>query len=143
MTSISFIPIPSLRPFASRLLVPSTSRTWSVVFVVICTAFGILLVVCLSVHSLPLSWFVNRFPIPQLIELAVPALFLFFLGRIKGNSEPKRFEGDIPLADTPVPTYQDLETFASHPNVLCNDDNIFFRYPTLTVDLVLLVLLSG
>lgn len=57
----------------------------------------------------------------------MPALFLFMLGRIKDSSEPERFEGDIPLTDTPVPTYQDLETFASHPNVLCYDNNLFFR----------------
>ena len=55
-------------------------------------------------------------------------MFLFLLGLIKGDYKPKRYEGDIPLADTPVPTYQDLEVFASHPNVLCYDNNIFFRY---------------
>lgn len=66
--------------------------------------------------------------IPQLIELAVPALFLYLLGLIKGTSKPERFGGDVPLADTPVPTYDDLQTFASHPNVLCYDNNLFFRY---------------
>lgn len=64
----------------------------------------------------------------QVIELAVPALFLYLLGIIKGDYKPERFPGDIPLGDTPVPTYDDLQTFASHPNVLCYDNNLFFRY---------------
>lgn len=63
----------------------------------------------------------------QLIELAVPALFLYLMGLIKGDQEPTRYGGDIPFADTPVPTFEDLQTFASHPNVLCYDNNIFFR----------------
>ncbi|CAB1102001.1 unnamed protein product [Ectocarpus sp. CCAP 1310/34] len=69
----------------------------------------------------------TRCTTPQLIELAVPALFLYLMGLIKGDSEPTRYEGDIPFADTPVPTFEDLQTFASHPNVLCYDNNIFFR----------------
>lgn len=63
----------------------------------------------------------------QVIELAVPALFLYLLGWIKGDYKPDRFSGDIPLNDTPLPTYGDLQTFASHPNVLCYDNNLFFR----------------
>lgn len=62
-----------------------------------------------------------------MIELAVPALFLYLLGLIKSDSPPSRFPGDVPLSDTPVPTYGDLQTFASHPNVLCYDNNMFFR----------------
>lgn len=63
----------------------------------------------------------------QVIELAVPALFLFLMGLIKDDFNPESYPGDIPLADTPVPTYADLQTFASHPNVLCYDNNLFFR----------------
>lgn len=67
----------------------------------------------------------------QVIELGVPALFLFTLGRIKGSTKPTRYPGDIPLTDTPVPSYDNLQTFASHPNVLCYDNNLFFRCETL------------
>lgn len=58
----------------------------------------------------------------------MPALFLWFLGKIKGTSDPEVYGGDVPVSDTPVPTYGDLQTFALHPNVLCYDNNLFFRY---------------
>lgn len=63
----------------------------------------------------------------QVLELAVPALFIYLLGLIKGTDKPERYEGGIPVIDTPVPTYEELQVFASHPNVLCYDNNLFFR----------------
>lgn len=33
----------------------------------------------------------------------------------------------MPVDDTPVPTYETLQTYAVYPNVLCYDDNLFMR----------------
>ena len=64
----------------------------------------------------------------QVVELALPALFMLLLGVIKGNPTPEVFAEVVPSSDTPVMTYDALQNTTTFPNVLCDDDNIFLRY---------------
>ena len=63
----------------------------------------------------------------QLVELLVPAIIMLLIAAIKGVIEVDEFEAFIPDADVPVVSYEAIQNTTSYPNVLCHDNNAFFR----------------
>lgn len=61
------------------------------------------------------------------MELLFPALITLLIGLIKSSLTVDVFGEVVPVTDTPVPTYGELESSLSYPNVLCYDNNMFHR----------------
>ncbi|CAN0021601.1 unnamed protein product [Pylaiella littoralis] len=61
------------------------------------------------------------------VELLVPALIILLIGAIKTALNPTKLPGAVPSTDTPVPTYEALQSTGGSPNVLCYDNNMFRR----------------
>lgn len=49
------------------------------------------------------------------------------IGAIKSAVEVEVYPDAVPILDTPVPVYAELENQVSYPNVLCFDNNMFLR----------------
>ncbi|CAM9541397.1 unnamed protein product [Ascophyllum nodosum] len=62
-----------------------------------------------------------------LCELLAPAIFVLFVSAIKELIEVEEYGAYIPAADVPVVPYEVLQETASYPNLLCHDNNAFYR----------------
>lgn len=59
----------------------------------------------------------------------MPAVIMLLIGSIKGLIDVREFEEYIPAADVPVVPYEIIHNITtSYPNVLCYDNNPFYRY---------------
>lgn len=53
---------------------------------------------------------------------------MLVIGAIKSHIDVDKFEAFVPAADVPVVPYEVLQDMASHPNVICYDNNLFYRF---------------
>lgn len=95
----------------------SHNRSIELDFVLICFP---LLVSLLSVYRLS--------SISQLVEIVMPGVIMLVIGAMKSYIDVDKFEASIPVADVPVVPYEVLQDMASYPNVMCYDNNLFYRY---------------
>ena len=56
---------------------------------------------------------------------------MFLVSAVKGLIEVEDFEAYIPAADVPVVPYEVIQETESYPNVLCYDNNVFYRFVSL------------
>ena len=56
---------------------------------------------------------------------------MFLVSAVKDLIEVEEFESYIPAADVPVVPYEVIQETASYPNVLCYDNNVFYRFVSL------------
>jgi len=61
-----------------------------------------------------------------LIEIAVPVIFMLCFDLIKNETTPRTVKGDVPGTSYPVASMAHLVAHTEYPNVLCNDNNIFY-----------------
>lgn len=64
----------------------------------------------------------------QALELLCPAVIMLLIGSIKTVIISEVTEERMPTTDTPVPTYESMQSVPTFPNVLCYDNNMFMRH---------------
>lgn len=60
------------------------------------------------------------------MELLVPAVIMLLLGGINSLTT-EELEAGTPTTDTPIVTYEAIQSMDTFPNVLCYDNNMFMR----------------
>lgn len=67
-------------------------------------------------------------PLLQAVELLVPAIIMLLIGSLKNGLTTEELDAATPITDTPVVTYEAMQSVDTFPNVLCYDNNMFMRY---------------
>ena len=64
----------------------------------------------------------------QFCEILTPAILVLLIGAFKELIEVEEHEAFVPAADVPVVPYEVIQDTASYPNILCHDNNAFYRF---------------
>ena len=75
-------------------------------------------------------------PLLQAVELLVPAIIMLLIGSIKNSLTTEKLGAATPTTDSPVITYEAMQSVNAFPNVVCYDNNMFMRYESVLPELL-------